>query len=139
MKEYTNSEALRKEVLRKEQTKQVIETVTYFATHSALIALSVLECKLAMTNIGLSTIIATVVFIALASFEQVYGPLIGYDHRGFTSASLSCAFGQFINWLWLTSWPQDFEGFTVKIPLAIMFAVFGFIIQSIMLWEDLKD
>lgn len=135
MKDYSNSEI----ALRKEQAKQTIETVAYFVIHVTLVALAILECKIAMANIGLSTIIAAVVFIALASFENVYGPLMGYDHKGFTCASLSCAFGQFINWLWLTCWPQDFEDFEIKIPLAIMFSVFGFIIQSIMLWEDLKD
>lgn len=119
--------------------KRLIETVTYFTVHVVLIALSVLECKIAMTNNLAATIIATVVFIGLASFEHIYGPLVGYDHQGFTCATAFCAFGQFINWLWMTCWPQDFADLSTTIPFAILFSVFGFAIQCLMLWEDLGD
>ena len=119
--------------------RQTIETVAYFTIHVALIALACLEYKIAASSQLAAVGISAVVFIALASFEHIYGPLVGYDHQGFTCASLSYAFGFFVNWLWFTMWPQDFEGFTSNLVLAIMFAFFGFVIQCIMIWEDMTD
>lgn len=119
--------------------RQTIETVAYFAIHVLLLALACLEYKIA-TNYQLAAVgISAVVFIALASFEHLYGPLVGYDHQGFTCASLSYAFGYFVNWIWFSLWPQDFEGLTTNLVLAIMFAIFGFVIQCFMIWEDMTD
>ena len=127
------------DIVNPSNKRQVIETVAYFTIHVLLIAFGCVECMIATNSHLVATIIAAVIFIALASFEHLYGPLIGYDHQGFTAASLSYAFGQFINWIWYACFPQDFEGLTTTIPLAIMFAVIGFILQCLMVWEDVKD
>jgi hypothetical protein len=118
--------------------KEVIETIASFTIHLLLVALAIIECKIATSNNLAAVIVAAVAFVAVASFENLYGPLIGYDHQGFTCASFGYLFGQFINWIWCTCWPSDFEGLSTTIPLAITFVFISFAIQMIMLWEDLK-
>ena len=115
--------------------KKILETASYFSAHVALIGLGIIECMLANDHGLIATILAACVFVIAACYDAV----VGNTKQGWTAATLSYAFGQLVNWLWFTLWPQDFQGMSTHIPLAVLFAVFGFVIQMFMIWEDHND
>lgn len=110
----------------------ILKSVSYYTAHVALIGLSIVECMLANDYGLVATIIAAIAFVFAAAFDAVTGS----TKQGWTAATLSYAFGQLVNWLWYTCWPQDFEGMSNHIVFAVMFAIFGVVIQMLMIWDD---
>lgn len=110
----------------------ILKSIGYYAAHVALIGLGIVECMLANDYGLVATIIAAFVFILAAAFDAVTGD----TKQGWTAATLSYAFGQLMNWLWYTCWPQDFESMSNHIVFAVLFAIFGAVIQMLMIWDD---
>lgn len=119
---------------KKETQAKILALLAYIGAHIALILASIGECKIAVGHPIVAISISVAVFFAAFAYEK----LSGDDAKLFMSAAFCAMFGQVLNYLWLTCWPEDFADLSTKIPFCILWSIFGFVIQCIGLYEDFE-